>query len=64
VSVTAGAGCSWTAVSEASWITVTGGATGAGNGTVTYSAAPMTGNGARNGRLTIAGLTFTLKQAK
>ena len=64
VSVTAGAGCSWTAVSQASWITVTGGATGAGNGTVTYSAAPMTGNGARNGRLTIAGLTFTLKQAK
>ena len=37
VSVTAGAGCDWTAVSNDAWITVTGGASGSGNGTVNYS---------------------------
>ena len=40
VTVTAGTGCSWTAVSNSSWITVTGAATGGGNGTVTYSVTP------------------------
>jgi hypothetical protein len=34
VTVTAGTGCGWTGVSNASWITVTGGASGSGNGTV------------------------------
>jgi glucose/sorbosone dehydrogenase/all-beta uncharacterized protein len=65
VDVTAGSGCTWTAESQVPWITVTGGATGTGNGTVTYSVAPYTGKPKnRNGTLTIAELTFSVKQSK
>ncbi len=62
VNVTAGAGCAWTAVSNNTWITITGGASGSGNGTVIYSVAVNSGV-ARNGTLTIAGLTFSVTQA-
>jgi len=61
VSVTMPAGCSWTAVSQDSWITVTGGGSGSGNGTVTYSVAANPG-GARKGTIRIAGKTFTVQQ--
>ena len=65
VAVTAPAGCLWTAASTQSWLTVTGGATGNGNGAVTYSVAPYSGRqGTRNGRITIAGQTFTVKQSR
>jgi Zn-dependent metalloprotease len=63
VSVTAGTGCSWTAVSNASFITITGGASGTGNGTVTYSVASNAGTTSRTGTMTIAGKTFTVTQA-
>ncbi|HEX8649218.1 MAG TPA: M36 family metallopeptidase [Pyrinomonadaceae bacterium] len=63
VSVTAGAGCSWTAVSNASFITITGGSSGSGNGTVSYSVASNTSTASRSGTMTIAGLTFTVTQA-
>lgn len=62
VTVTATAGCSWTAVSGKSWITVTGGASGTGSGTVNYGVASNTG-GSRSGAITIAGQTFTVSQA-
>lgn len=42
VSVTAGTGCAWSATSNASWITITSGASGTGNGTVGYSVAANT----------------------
>ena len=54
--------CSWTASSNASWITVTSGATGTGDGSVAFSYAANTG-ALRTGTLTIAGQTFTLTQA-
>ncbi|MEE4354833.1 MAG: C1 family peptidase, partial [Desulfococcaceae bacterium] len=63
VSVTAGTDCSWTAASNAGWITVTSGSAGSGNGTVTYSAVQNTTASSRTGTLTIAGKTFTLTQA-
>jgi Zn-dependent metalloprotease len=63
VTVTAGAGCAWTAVSNAAFITVTSGASGSGNGTVNYSVASNTGASSRTGTLTIAGQTFTVTQA-
>jgi hypothetical protein len=63
--VTAGAGCAWTAVSNVPWITISGGASGTGNGTVSYTVAPYTGRPKnRNGSITIAGLNFTVKQSK
>ncbi|MEZ5291071.1 MAG: BACON domain-containing carbohydrate-binding protein [Vicinamibacterales bacterium] len=62
VSVSAGAGCAWTAAANDAWITVVSGAGGSGNGTVTFGVAANTG-GARTGSLTIAGQTFTVTQA-
>jgi all-beta uncharacterized protein len=65
VTVTAGSGCPWTAVSNDSWITITGGASGNGNGTVSYTVAAYTGKPRnRNGTATIAGATFSVKQSK
>lgn len=65
VTVTTAAGCNWTAVSNVSWITVTGGSSGSGNGTVTYSVAVYTGRPRnRSGTLTIAGATFSVKQSR
>ena len=62
VTVTAGSGCSWSATSNApSWLSVTSGASGSGNGSVGYSAAANTGS-ARSGTITIAGQTFTVSQ--
>jgi hypothetical protein len=54
-------------VSNAAFLTVTGGAAATGNGTVTYSVAPNTGapnvqTSARGGSITIAGLTFLVTQ--
>jgi len=63
VTVTTATGCTWTATSNASWLTITGGATGGdGNGTVTYNVGANTGI-ARSGTLTIANITFTVNQA-
>jgi hypothetical protein len=62
VAVTAPAGCSWSAASGASWVTVTSGASGAGNGTVTYSVAPNSGASPRSATITIAGQAFTVTE--
>ncbi len=63
VGVSAGPGCTWTAVSgDPSWLTITSGGSGSGDGTVNYSAAANTG-AERKGALTIGGQTFTVMQA-
>ncbi|MFN4218086.1 MAG: BACON domain-containing protein [Candidatus Bipolaricaulia bacterium] len=51
VNVTAPSGCSWAATSSASWITITSGSSGNGNGTVNYSIAAESdeGNNTRSG---------------
>ncbi|MBI1764628.1 MAG: proprotein convertase P-domain-containing protein [Acidobacteria bacterium] len=61
VTVTAAAGCGWTAVSNDAFITVTSTNPSSGNGTVTYTVAPTVA-GARSGTLTIAGQTVTITQ--
>ena len=63
-SVTAPSSCSWTAVSNAPWITVKSGASDSGNGKVTFHVAENKDNFERIGTLTIAGNTFTVTQAK
>ena len=63
VGVATTSGCSWTAVSNAPWITVTGGASGNGNGTVSYTVAANPGTVPRTGSMTIAGFTFYVTQA-
>jgi hypothetical protein len=62
VTVNAGEGCAWTASSSASWLVITSGASGTGNGTVQYSAAANAG-APRSATLTIGGQTFTVTQA-
>ncbi len=53
-------GCQWTAVSNApSWITVTSGSSGTGNGTVGYRVAANTG-GVQSGAMTIASQVFSI----
>lgn len=54
--------CNWTAVSNDSWITITSGSSGSGNGTVGFSVAANAGTSSRTGTLTIAGKIFTVTQ--
>ena len=54
-------GCGWSATSNATWISISAGASGAGNGTVSYTVAANPG-AARTGTLTIAGQTYTVSQ--
>jgi len=63
VSVQNSNGCSWTATSNVTFITVTSGAFGTGNGTVIFTVQPNIIGQARTGSLTIAGQTFTVTQA-
>jgi len=62
VGVSASSGCSWTAASNDSWMTVSPSG-GSGNGTVSYSVLANNGTATRTGTLTIAGQTFTVVQA-
>jgi len=61
VTVSAMGGCAWTATSEASWISVTSGQTGSGNGTVSLSISANTG-AQRSGQVMIAGQQYTATQ--
>ncbi|HKR08224.1 MAG TPA: BACON domain-containing protein [Gemmatimonadaceae bacterium] len=63
VTVTAGPGCAWTATDNATWISITAGSSGSGNGTVNYSVTPDVTASARTGTLTIAGRTLTVTQS-
>jgi hypothetical protein len=60
--VTTGSGCSWTAVSNVPWITLSTSG-GTGPATVVATVAANTGTAARTGTLTVAGRTFTVQQA-
>jgi hypothetical protein len=61
VDVTAPTGCTWTATTNSTWITITSGASGSGNGTVAFTATPNSGT-SRSDTITIAGQTFTVTQ--
>ena len=66
VTVHAGGGCAWTAVSNTSWITITSGASGSGSGTVQFSITANTQTTypvSRTGTMTVAGQTITVTQA-
>ena len=61
IAVTIPPGCAWTASTTDAWLSITQGASGNGNGAVSFSATANTGN-ARTGNLAIAGLTFAVTQ--
>ena len=62
VGVSAPPGCGWTMASHDSWITVTSGQSGTGNGQVVFSVASNTAATPRTGTITIPGRTFTVTQ--
>lgn len=63
VDMRAPAGCAWTAQSDAPWLTITGGAAGNGDGTISFGVAANPDPSQRVGRITAAGNTFTVTQA-
>lgn len=63
VQVTTASGCAWTTTPGAGFVTITGGSSGTGSGTVSYSVAQNSGSTARTTTLTIAGSTFTVNQS-
>ena len=63
VAVTTTAGCAWTATSNATWASITAGASGTGSGSVRYSVAANTATSARSATLTVGGKSVSLSQA-
>ncbi|HUP61443.1 MAG TPA: BACON domain-containing carbohydrate-binding protein [Thermoanaerobaculia bacterium] len=63
VNVATQSSCSWTATSNAPWITVTSGSSGTGNGTVGYSVAANSSSSLRTGSLSIGGELFFIEQS-
>ncbi|KHE91486.1 MAG: hypothetical protein SCABRO_02775 [Candidatus Scalindua brodae] len=61
--LTADSGCVWSAISGASWITITSGNSGSGNDTVGYSIAANPSTSSRMGTITVQGQTFTITQS-
>jgi hypothetical protein len=65
IAVTIVAGCAWTATTSDDWITITAGASGTGNGTVTFTIERLMGNEPfRTGTILVAGKTFTVRQER
>jgi hypothetical protein len=60
--VVAGASCAWTAVSDASWLTVTSGGSGSGAGEVGYEVAPWAGSEERSAAIAVGPARFTVRQ--
>ncbi len=63
VAVTSPTGCTWTAVSNASWITIVNPGIGQGTGSFTYGVSKNSGT-RRTGTIAVGGRTFTVTQAK
>lgn len=61
--VTAGTGCTWTATSSASWVTINSGASGNGNGAVLFMVQANTGP-SRTATITVDTKTYTITQAE
>ena len=62
VSVTAPSGCAWSVASNSSWITITSGSSGSGNGAVAYSVAAYSGGAPRTGTVFIADQALAVTQ--
>jgi hypothetical protein len=58
-----GAGCHWGAAASESWIVITSGGSGVGDGTITYSVSENTTLTQRAGRITVNGGTIDIVQA-
>jgi sugar lactone lactonase YvrE len=64
VDVGAPEGCTWTAMSNVPWVTISSGASGSGSGKVNYSVSPNTTTSPRATTITVAGETFGVSQVR
>ena len=62
ITVTTDPTCTWTAVKDVPWITITSGSSGTGNGTVKYSVSPNPTGVQRQGTVTVSGKVHTVKE--
>lgn len=62
ITVTSSGGCTWTATSNVSWITIKSGGSGSTSGTVTISVAKKNGKSSRSGQVKIGSATVTVTQ--
>ncbi|HUO30027.1 MAG TPA: hypothetical protein VMU80_12475 [Bryobacteraceae bacterium] len=60
--LTTASGCAWSVTDPTGFVTITSGASGTGNGTISYSVSADTGT-SRSGVLTVGGQSFTINQA-
>ncbi|NPV04000.1 MAG: hypothetical protein HPY67_04630 [Syntrophaceae bacterium] len=63
VSVSTASACSWSAVSGASWLTVTAGASGTGPGSVSFAVAANTASASRTATLSVGEQVLTVTQS-
>jgi hypothetical protein len=63
VHIVAPAGCSWTATTAASWMTIASGSSGQGNGDVSYTVAENKATENRGGMIDVAGVQVAVTQA-
>ena len=63
INVTGGSTCNWTTSNTSSWISITSGASGTGEGTVNYLVSANAAAASREAGLTIAGKVFRVSQS-
>jgi hypothetical protein len=63
IAVTAAAGCNWTAASDLSWLMVSSGTPGMGNGMVNFTVSSNPSTSSRTGTIAIAGQAIQVTQA-
>jgi PKD repeat protein len=61
--VSAPAGYNWNATSDVSWVTISAGSSGAGNGSIEYSVSANISLNLRTGTISVEGHTFTITQS-
>ena len=62
VNVTTASHCTWTALSDRAWMSITSGVSGTGNGVVNVSLAPNPSETVRTGTLTVAGQAVSVQE--
>ena len=62
IGISAPIGAVWEALVTADWITLVGGATGVGNGTLRYTVSDNTTGGTRTGKIVVSGQEYTVTQ--
>ncbi len=63
LSVTTLAGCGWTAAPQATWVSITSGASGSGSGVAAFSVAAYPGTAPRSTTISVAGYSVAVNQA-